>query len=359
MNRWILPILCALLVMPLVAMATGTLSVPINFGSYTAGVHNLSDFDTNFSAVSTYINAREITQATCATRPVAGVAGRYFFCTDTMVLYADTGSAWTQLAPAVSGAVAEQYTGLTLSNDGAAPGTKLDIAVGAASSDDATITSRILMILATAYTKTTGAWAVGTGNGCLDSGTIAASTWYHVFLIERLDTSVTDILCSTSATAPTMPSNYTKKRRIGSILTDASVAINFFTQFPGGIFVWATPSALNVLDTDPGTSAHTATATTPNGVVTRASLNVCQAAGVTATGVYISALASADTTPSITATPLVSVGADTSTSGNTPTCAQTAVWTDTSKQFRFRVVTGGAGQTTRISTIGWTDQLRP
>lgn len=359
MKRWILPILCALLVIPIVAMATGSLSVPINFGSYTAGVHNLSDFDTNFSAVSTYINAREITQATCATRPTAGTAGRFYFCSDTMVLYADTGSAWTQIAPAVSGAVAEQYTGLTLSNDATTPGTKVDIAAGAASSDDATITSRVLMILASAYTKTTAAWAVGTGNGCLDTATVAASTWYHVFLIERLDTSVTDILCSTSATSPTMPSNYTKKRRIGSVLTDGNTAINFFNQFPGGIFVWATPSALNVSDVDPGTAAHTATATTPNGVVTRASLNVCQAAATVATGVYISALASADTAPSITATPLVSVGVDTTATANQPGCAQTNVWTDTSRQFRFRNVAGGAGQTTKIVTIGWQDQLRP
>ena len=359
MNRWILPILCALLVMPLVAMATGSLSVPINFGSYTSGVHNLSDLDTNFSAVTTYINAREITQATCAARPVAGTAGRYYFCTDTLVLYADTGSAWTQIAPAVAGAVAEQYTGLTLSNDGAAPGTKIDIAAGGASSDDATITSRILMILASAFTKTTAAWAAGTGNGCLDAGTVAASTWYHVFLIERLDTSVTDILCSTSATAPVMPTNYTKKRRIGSILTDASSAINFFTQFPGGVFVWATPSALNVSDADPGTAAHTATATTPNGVVVRAGLNVCQAAATVATGVYISALASADTAPSITASPLVSVGVDTTATAAQPGCAQTAVWTDTSRQFRFRNVAGGAGQTLKITTFGWTDQLRP
>ena len=44
------------------------------------------------------------------------------------------------------------------------------------------------MTLAAAISKTTSAWAVGTGNGALDTGTIANSTWYHVYVIERTDT---------------------------------------------------------------------------------------------------------------------------------------------------------------------------
>ena len=49
------------------------------------------------------------------------------------------------------------------------------------------------MLLASAYTKTTGSWAVGSGNGGLDTGTITNSTWYHVFLMQRPDTEVVDI----------------------------------------------------------------------------------------------------------------------------------------------------------------------
>ena len=47
-----------------------------------------------------------------------------------------------------------------------------------------------LLSLASAYTKTTSAWGVGTGNGSLDTGSIANSTWYHVYLIKRVDTGV-------------------------------------------------------------------------------------------------------------------------------------------------------------------------
>ena len=70
--------------------------------------------------------------------------------------------------------------------------------------------------------KTTGSWAVGSGNGSLDTGSIANNTWYHVHLICRRDIGVVDALISLSATAPTLPPNYTKSRRIGMMLTNGS-----------------------------------------------------------------------------------------------------------------------------------------
>jgi len=129
--------------------------------------------------------------------------------------------------------------GLTLSNDGTTPATVIDIATGGATSDDNTTQMNLL----TAYTKNcNAAWAVGTGNGALDSGsTIPANSWMHVFLIQRVDTGVVDVLVSASATAPTLPTNYTKKRRIGSILVISS-AILSFTQV-GDQFLWTVPRA--------------------------------------------------------------------------------------------------------------------
>src|SRR6185312_5571759 len=65
--------------------------------------------------------------------------------------------------------------GLTLSAAGSTA--TFGIAAGAASG----------MVLSPAYTKTTGSWAVGSTQGALDTGTIANSTWYHVWLIQRSD----------------------------------------------------------------------------------------------------------------------------------------------------------------------------
>jgi hypothetical protein len=149
-------------------------------------------------------------------------------------------------------------SGLALSNDGSSPTTVLDVAAGVCASDDSTM----LMTLA-AFTKSTGAWALGSGNGGLDTGSVANNTWYHVFVIERTDTQVVDVLFSTSATSPTMPTNYTKKRRIGSFRTNASAQVIAFTQ-NGDEFLWAVPVA-DLSTGSPGTSAVLRTMTIPSG----------------------------------------------------------------------------------------------
>ncbi|MEJ0051399.1 MAG: hypothetical protein WDN02_09380 [Methylovirgula sp.] len=122
--------------------------------------------------------------------------------------------------------------GLTLSNNS---NTSFNVSDGVANADD-----NSLLMKTFGFTKTTGAWAVGNNNGVLDTGAIAASKWYHVYLIERTDTGVIDALLSLSANAPTMPANYTKKRRAGSIRSDASSNILAFSQ-NGDEFLWSVP----------------------------------------------------------------------------------------------------------------------
>ena len=58
------------------------------------------------------------------------------------------------------------------------------------------------------------------GANALDAGTIAASTWYSVWVIWNGTTTAG--LLSLSATAPTLPSGYTHKARIGWIRTDGT-----------------------------------------------------------------------------------------------------------------------------------------
>lgn len=60
--------------------------------------------------------------------------------------------------------------GLTLSTTGSSA--SFGIAPGVATSDDATTP----MKLSVSYAKTTAAWAVGSGNGALDTGSIASNT---------------------------------------------------------------------------------------------------------------------------------------------------------------------------------------
>ena len=135
--------------------------------------------------------------------------------------------------------------------------------VGVAAGECRDSTDATDMALATGYVKTFAAWAVGTGNGGLDTGSIAANTWYHVHVIERTDTGVTDVLLSTSATSPTMPTNYDRRRRIGSIRTDGSSQLHTFTQ-EGDLFVWG--AAKTDYASLFSTSAVFVTLSTPPGV---------------------------------------------------------------------------------------------
>jgi len=57
-----------------------------------------------------------------------------------------------------------------------------------------------------------------TGAGALDTGTIAIDTWYHIWAVAKADGTASAI-ASTSSTAPTMPSGYTFKARVGAVQT--------------------------------------------------------------------------------------------------------------------------------------------
>lgn len=74
------------------------------------------------------------------------------------------------------------------------------------------------------------AWAVGSAAGGLDTGSVANDTLYAIWLIKRIDTNVVDAIFSTSFSAPTMPTNYTIRRLIASVLTDASANIIGYEQ---------------------------------------------------------------------------------------------------------------------------------
>lgn len=63
--------------------------------------------------------------------------------------------------------------------------------------------------------------SAASGANGLDTGALAASTWYSVWVIRKAD-GTTAGLISLSATAPTMPSGYTFKARVGWIRTDGT-----------------------------------------------------------------------------------------------------------------------------------------
>lgn len=133
----------------------------------------------------------------------------------------------------VDAAIFDGYlTGLGLSNNATDATNDIDITAGSASHDGS---PSGVMNLASGITKRIdSAWAVGTNQGGLDTGTVADGT-YFMWLIKRSDTGVVDALFSLSASSPTMPTNYDQKRRIGAILRESGAIVGFSQT--GDVFI--------------------------------------------------------------------------------------------------------------------------
>lgn len=120
--------------------------------------------------------------------------------------------------------------GLGTNNNGTTPNSKIDVAAGVCADD-----TNAQMLSLSATTLDCGS----TGANGLDSGSLANSTWYHLFVIGKTD-GTTALLASTALSSPTYPSGYTLKRRIGSFKTDGSAHILGYLQ-SGDRFLWKVP----------------------------------------------------------------------------------------------------------------------
>ncbi len=323
-------------------------TIPYTFITET-GDQPSSQLDTNFTTLLTGLN-RVYQTGLLSARPAFGTAGQFYFATDVNggTLYLDTGAAWIQIAAAVGSSILRSYlAGLGLSNDGTSPQTVLDIAAGQAVNS----TNAAYLSLTSAWTKSTASWVQGTANGGLDTGTIAATTWYHVFVIGQAGGAGADVLFSLSPSAPTLPTGYTLFRRIGSFLTDGSAHILAFTQ-DGDYFRWSA-SVLDVDTTNPGTSAVTALLTVPTGVNVQALLDVQRTDSAASGYVYVSDLSATDEAPSSTAAPLGSMG---NAVAGSQAVGNLIVRTNTSAQVRYRCQSADSNTVIRIATLGWWDR---
>ena len=238
--------------------------------------------------------------------------------------------------------------GLGLANNGADANNDVDIAAGQCR-DSTDIDG---MILAATLTKRLdAAWAVGTNQGGMDTGTEAASTWYHVWLVKRSDTGVVDALFSLSATAPTMPANYDRKRRLGAVRNSSGSALLAFIQ--QGDRVRLTTSVADISATNPGTAAVTRTLTVPTGVIVLAHILAAVDWGTSPAGkAYVSPL---DATDEVPTNALLNVGgAGSGSSRMVP--MECYIKTNTSAQLRSRLSVSGVADIFTIQTLGWIDR---
>jgi hypothetical protein len=203
----------------------------------------------------------------------------------------------------------------------------------------------ILTLLATT-TKSTSAWAVGSGNGGLDTGAIAASTWYAVYIIKRTDTNVVDVIYSTNGTAPTLPTNYTLFRRIGWVFTNGSSQFTRWVQ-TGRTFTWYDKVGDVNNETPASTNRIVKTVTAPINT-----MGIFQVQGTTTTATWydFGATALDDAVPTATNAILRNTVSATWATG------VMNIQVDASHQIYYRV-DQLTGTKVYILTLGWIDNL--
>src|SRR5580765_388495 len=247
------------------------------------------------------------------------------------------------LASAVSAFPRGHLQGLKISNS--AGDIVNDISIAPGECRDSTNSADI--VLSTSITKQyDAAWAVGTNQGGRDTGALADSLGIHVFVIKRADTGVVDALFSNSATAPTLPTNYTHFRRVGS-LRRASGALWVFFQ-NGDEFLHNVP--FDNSGGGLGTTALIYTLSVPQGIIVNALTTFWAFKSGASVYVYSSSMEQADVAATAPGPfTLISGSAAASFFG-----CEISIRTDNAGSVRVRSNTAATG--TLFSTRGWIDR---
>lgn len=240
----------------------------------------------------------------------------------------------------------KQPNGLILSN---AADADHDITISAGTCMDSTGT--VVMTLAAITKQIDSLWAVGTNAGGIGP-TLAASTFYHMFVIRHTDGTV-DAGFDTSITAATLLTNsaYTYYRRIGSVVTDGSFNILGFIQV-GDTITYHVPFA-DASDANPGTSAVTLALSVPPDVQvvpnTHFTLFDDSSAATVLLRVFPTVATDAVTTTSNCSTFTV----DTGSTANSASTINPQIPTNTSKQVKFRLSASDADIYVYANTHGY------
>ncbi|MBR0741153.1 hypothetical protein JQ581_29900 [Bradyrhizobium liaoningense] len=232
--------------------------------------------------------------------------------------------------------------GLSLSMTGSSA--TFSVAPGVAA--DSTASDK--MTLVAALSKTTGAWAPGSGNGALDTGTIANNTWYHVFIIKNPATAAVDALISMTPLGPAVPSGFTLSRRIGSMKTNASGQWVLFHQL-GDEFLWDVPVG-DVNTASFGVTSTLFALSVPTGIQVNA---LCRIAVVNNTAITGDLFSSPDESVQTVSTPLGNMTIAQAAAANYGASPHN-IRTNTNGQIRG--VGSANGTTLQINTHGWIDR---
>lgn len=176
------------------------------------------------------------------------------------------------LAAQVANAVPKGYcVGFVMSMNTGAPATAVDVAPGTACGTGNPVFSAATI---TGVLQAAGSWTAGIGGNKLDTGTRAANSWYHVFLIRRNEGGEADLLFSMSSSAPAVPAGYELVMRLKgrALRTDGAANIAPFINYGNSTDWKILPSDMTLSAV--ATSSHTVTISVPPGIRVRACVYV-------------------------------------------------------------------------------------
>lgn len=268
---------------------------------------------------------------------------------------------WADLAYLAGLANGPDYQGLFISNNASNPDSAIDISAGTCRTYNSGLYTDIAL---PAFTKTVSAFAAGTGNGGLDTGSIAANTWYYQYAIYDPANSKPDVLISASASSPVMPTGYTRKRLLRAVfLTDGTGKICMFNQDAGYAINWTNSAVAGttnayILDcstNNPGTSGVLQTLRVPPIAGTQA--RIIGGGKVTAafgSVILFSPTASKDVAPSddLNAAPLGQI-AVLDSNARAADARQMDISVDGFSQIRYRCSQSSSNLTVYITTLGF------
>lgn len=152
------------------------------------------------------------------------------------------------------------------------------------------------IILAAALTKnlqTAGAWTAGNNQNGLFSGTRTASTWYHVYAIQRTSNGAVDVGMSTNYPPTDLPSGWAKWRRLGSVYSTETNNVLAYLQV-GNEFIW--PNVRQTANNATVANGQLLNMDVPTGVRVHGNFTLTRGGGAS----YYAMLATPDTANSLT-----------------------------------------------------------
>jgi len=315
------------------ATAGGTASVAVAAGKWATVVVEAGDFDVR--AVSSALAINDLTDV--------DTAGKQ----DRDALVYDAASA--KWVPGPGGLPTGYVTGFKLANNATDADHDLEIGAGAARAQADTVDA---VLAGTLIKQIDAAWSEGSNAGGLFTGTVAASTWYHLVLIREDASGDVDAGFDTDPGGASKPVGWTVMRRLGAVLTDGLANIRGFQHLAEhGLFLWNDP-ILDIDVADQGASAVARSLSVPPGLAVEARLNVYLSHASAQTLLYLRQPGTSDEAPSTGAGPLGSLRSGASGAFQV---GQVEVFTDTLGRIESRA--DQAATSLKIATLGWAEGL--